>query len=459
MAAAIRMLKKRQARKAEAKRRTNAQAGSTNGISEIVRNVTEDWERNEKNSVDDPVNQLNNALSAAFKTMDADGDGNLSVQELAVNAPRSAANALMQSDGSPGPPKIYWKYQLQVYRFYNTLLIQSIVAAIIAANFFVTIAEKELDAYPREQQRTPELWKALDTAFNLLFLAELLLNMAGSWFFSYFWRSPWNVFDFIVVVVGILSMSGALEGSPLSDLKTLRFFRVFRLFKRVPALNKIVTALIKAIPGVLHAFMIMLIVMCCYAIFGVEYFSGHGDYITEQVVELNEDGSEIISAANVSATTGRNMMYGNEYFGSFSRAIFTLFQVLTGESWAEMIARPLLLGSNPRIAVGPALYFASFILVTQVVLVNVVIAVLLDKFVTEPTKPAEATGSGDGPAPRAPAMPGVMAAATVDGATALAAEMGGMKDDLESIERQMDEVIALKQKIEAVVSTASSKRS
>ena len=72
-------------------------------------------------------------------------------------------------------------------------------------------------------------------------------------------QSGWNVFDFIVVAVGILLMAAgdALAGTPLSNLKMLRAFRVFRLFKRIKSLNKVVMSLLNAIPGVTNAFIIM----------------------------------------------------------------------------------------------------------------------------------------------------------------------------------------------------------
>ena len=97
---------------------------------------------------------------------------------------------------------------------------------------------------------------------------ELIINLWGSWWCP-FWHSSWNIFDFIVVTVGVLSLLRMIEG-PLSLLRMLRAFRVFRLFKRIPALNKIITSLLRAIPGVINAFAIMLIVMCIYAILAVE---------------------------------------------------------------------------------------------------------------------------------------------------------------------------------------------
>ena len=332
----------------------------------------------------------------------------------------------------------FWRYQPQVYRFYNHPVVQGCVAVIIVCNFVLTIAEREIDAFPKEQKRYRDLWEGGDTTFNVIFLLELLLNMAGSGAGAFFWRNPWNVFDFIVVAVGMLSETGALEGNALSDLKMLRFFRVFRLFKRVKSLNKIVTALLKAIPGVMNAFVIMLIVMCIYAIVGVQYFRTFGEngtYTTEEAPTLDADGNPDYRTATASAITARNMHYGLEYYGTFSRSLYTLFQVLTGESWAEAIARPLIFGLNPRNAFAAALFFISFIVITSVVLVNVVIAVLLDQFVTD-VPDADGDGGSEPPAQER---------------AALAAEVSSLKSDLKSIDAQVSEVDAMRRKLTGIL--------
>ena len=68
--------------------------------------------------------------------------------------------------------------------------------------------------------------------------------------------------------------------------------------------------------------------------------------------------------------TPRGNEWGHEYFGTFGKSLFTLFQVLTGDSWAEAIGRPLLEGWFPM---STALFFVSFILLHSVVLINVVV--------------------------------------------------------------------------------------
>jgi len=277
-----------------------------------------------------------------------------------------------------------WKYdlkvsvtlpmQVEVRRVYTNPIAVWSVAGFILANFLVSIIEKEVDP---SYIRFPRTWNALDTAFNIIFLIELLVNMYGyGGPRRLFWTDFWNMFDTIIVSVGVLFMFNAIPPeSPLSNLKMLRAFRVFRLFKRVKSLNKIVVALAKAIPGMANAFVLMLIVFCFYAILAVELFSdfgADGTYVT-----YTDDGN-----LTVSAYTARGFTNGYEYYGTFSRALYTLFQVMTGESWSEAVARPLIFGYATNAATA-SVFFVSFIIVTQMVLVNVVVAVLLDKFVTE----------------------------------------------------------------------------
>merc|ERR1719199_145072 len=79
--------------------------------------------------------------------------------------------------------------------------------------------------------------------------------------------------------------------------------------------------------------------------------------------------------------TTRGGCVGPEYFGTFSRSLYTFFQVLTGESWSEMVARPAIwyYYYDPLKAVGGSLFFVSYVLITGFMLINVVVAVLLDK--------------------------------------------------------------------------------
>jgi len=305
-----------------------------------------------------------------------------------------------------------WPYHQKAFRYYSNNYMQMFVAGLILGNFAVNVIEKEIDPFPADLQRYKVYWDNFDSFFNIIFAFELTLNAwsCGGPYYK-FWNSGWNNFDFLVVAVGILLMiPGAIPpGSPLGNLKMLRAFRVFRLFKRIKSLNKIVTALLSAIPGVFNAFVLMLIFTMIYAILAVEYFAEVGQGCVGRIEGLPGQGPDTLcfgpneynkyltfnddgSTQSIPTDTARGFTFGKEYFGSFFRALFTLFQVMTGDSWAEVVARPLLFGlSQPdsslhlnALFVGS--YYVSFILLTQIVLTNVVVAVLLDKFVEETPK-------------------------------------------------------------------------
>lgn len=241
--------------------------------------------------------------------------------------------------------------------------VQLFVAALIAGNFLCNIIEKWIDPAGTEY---PDLFYGFETFFNTMFFFELLVNMYAFWCCR-FWKSGWNIFDFVVVAIGILSVLKVELPGPLSMLRMMRAFRVFRLFKRVKSLNKIMVSLAKAVPGVANAFFILLLVMSIYDF-------GKGFKFTN------------IKGKEVELITSRKQEYGFEYFGNFGKSLYTMFQVLTCESWSEAIARPLLHCNSVAEAFGVAFFFVSFIVVNAIVLINVVVAVLLEKMVDDTDK-------------------------------------------------------------------------
>ncbi|KAK3271760.1 hypothetical protein CYMTET_19915 [Cymbomonas tetramitiformis] len=222
-----------------------------------------------------------------------------------------------------------------VKKFYDGDTCQIAVAVLILLNFFANAAEAQV---PGEHE---DVFVVFEYFFTLVFALELAVNLYAHWF-KEFWQSGWNVFDFVVVTISLLSLS--LQGLPgISTLRLMRAFRVFRLFKRLESLRKIIKALEEAIPGCSNAFAILVLVSGIYSILGVELFG------------------EIMP----------------KYFENFSVAMFTMFQIMTGDSWAEAIARPVI---DERPGAG-VFFFVSFYLISAIVLVNVVIAVLLEKMV------------------------------------------------------------------------------
>jgi hypothetical protein len=79
--------------------------------------------------------------------------------------------------------------------------------------------------------------------------------------------------------------------------------------------------------------------------------------------------------------TSRGITYGDEYYGNFLRSLYTLFQVLTGESWSEAVARPAIFSKS--IFIRSSIFYVSFVLICGITLINVAVAVLLEKMVDD----------------------------------------------------------------------------
>lgn len=276
------------------------------------------------------------------------------------------------------PVDTRWKLPQQdrVADLYNSTVVQVGVAVLIGANFLTNIVEKEID--PKGVKHA-DVFEVFNFIYNVAFTIELVANMYGHWFCA-FWISGWNVFDSIVVGIGLINMMKLPLPSAFSMLRMMRAFRVFRLFKRVHSLNRIIVAIAHAVPGVLNAFFILFIVMSIYAILAVEFYYKAGD--------------DCKSAHPVvpGMLTPRGFCFGYEYFGTFSRSFYSFFQVLTGESWSEMVARPAIwfYHNEPIKVIGGGFFFVSYVLVTAFMLINVVVAVLLDKM-SDPDVVAKAT--------------------------------------------------------------------
>eukprot|EP00747_Dinoflagellata_sp_TGD_P147715 gnl/TRDRNA2_/TRDRNA2_176844_c1_seq30.p1 gnl/TRDRNA2_/TRDRNA2_176844_c1~~gnl/TRDRNA2_/TRDRNA2_176844_c1_seq30.p1 ORF type:complete len:496 (+),score=88.53 gnl/TRDRNA2_/TRDRNA2_176844_c1_seq30:58-1545(+) len=282
-------------------------------------------------------------------------------------------------DDEPVEESAFRKSQRKAQTFYMHVYVQIFVAGLIAANFITNMIEKQID--PKGVLYEKE-FRYFELGYNVAFTIELILNMYAFWW-SRFWRSSWNIFDFVVVSIGIF-MSLNLPLPPFFGLlRTMRAFRVFRLFKRVQSLNKIIVALLRAVPGVMNAFLIQAITMCIFSILAVEFYQNIGKVC---------DADGICGPCSNEYITSRGDCIGDEYFGSFLKSLYTFFQVLTGDSWSEAVARPIMWWMDqPVLAFFTAMFFSCYILVAAVVLINVVVAVLLDKM-GEPLEDEETPG-------------------------------------------------------------------
>jgi len=168
-----------------------------------------------------------------------------------------------------------------------------------------------------------------DKVILAIFTIEVLAKM-----FAYgtrFWRNPWHVFDFFVVGIALIPGTG-----PFSVLRVLR---LLRLVSMVPKLRFIVEALLRAIPGIASILGLLVLVFYVFAIIATGLFRDSHP----------------------------------EWFGTLGASMYTLFQVMTLESWSMGISRPVM-EEHPWAWA----FFVPFILVATFTVLNLFIAIIVD---------------------------------------------------------------------------------
>ena len=180
------------------------------------------------------------------------------------------------------------------------------------------------------------LLKTADQIILGVFVVEIAIKL-----FFYrlrFFSISWNVFDFVVVAIALIPASG-----PLAVLRALRVLRVLRLVSMVPRLRFIVEALLHAIPGIASIAGLMLLLFYVSAVMATGLF---GDEFPQ-------------------------------WFGTIGASMFTLFQVMTLESWSMGIVRPVM-EQYPY----AWLFFVPFILIATFTMLNLFIGIIVDTMQT-----------------------------------------------------------------------------
>jgi voltage-gated sodium channel len=173
--------------------------------------------------------------------------------------------------------------------------------------------------------------RAMDKAILSLFVAEIAVRLAVHR--SAFFRDPWSLFDLAVVAIALVPASG-----PFAILRALRVLRVLRVLTLMPSMRRVVGGLLASIPGLSSIALVMAIIFYVSAVLATTLFGAQFD----------------------------------DWFGSVGRSLYTLFQVMTLESWSMGIARPVM-------AAFPWawMFFVPFILIATFTMLNLFIGVIV----------------------------------------------------------------------------------
>lgn len=210
----------------------------------------------------------------------------------------------------------------------ETALVRNTIIGVILFNAVIL----GLETSDEVMARAGGLITLLDRLCLMIFVVELSAKLIA--YGPRFFRSGWNLFD--AAIIGVALVPG---GQGFSVLRSLRILRVMRVISVAPRLRRVVEGFVRALPGMGSVFLLM----------GIIFYIGA-----------------------VMATK----LFGNsfpDWFGDLGRSLYTLFQVMTLESWSMGIVRPVL-----EVYPYAWAFFVPFIMITTFAVVNLLVGLIVN---------------------------------------------------------------------------------
>lgn len=206
--------------------------------------------------------------------------------------------------------------------------IRKVLLAVIIANAILL----GLETSQPIMAQAGRLIGALDAICLAIFTLEIGTKIFAQR--AQFIRSGWNIFDFIIV--GVAFIPGA-QG--FSVLRALRILRVLRVISVAPSLRRVVEGFITALPGMGSVFLLMGLLFYIGAVMTTKLFGAAFP----------------------------------DWFGTLGRSGYSLFQIMTLESWSMGIVRPVM-----EVYPYAWVFFLPFILVTTFAVVNLLVGLIVN---------------------------------------------------------------------------------
>ncbi|XP_047465685.1 voltage-dependent T-type calcium channel subunit alpha-1G isoform X5 [Mugil cephalus] len=230
----------------------------------------------------------------------------------------------------------------------------------------------------RQPKELEEALKICNYIFTLIFVLESVFKLVAFGFRRFF-KDKWNQLDLAIVLLSIMGITleeievnASLPINPtiIRIMRVLRIARVLKLLKMAVGMRALLDTVMQALPQVGNLGLLFMLLFFIFAALGVELF---GDLICDELHPCEG--------------LGRYATFKN-----FGMAFLLLFRVSTGDNWNGIMKDTLRDCANEtstcyNTVVSP-IYFVSFVLTAQFVLVNVVIAVLM-KHLEESNKEAK----------------------------------------------------------------------
>jgi voltage-gated sodium channel len=189
-----------------------------------------------------------------------------------------------------------------------------------------------IETYPGIHEYLRDELYIFDTLVITIFIIEIVLRIYAHRLS--FFKDSWSLFDLSIVLISMFPANSVFE-----IFRILRIFRLLRVITIVPQMRKIVMALASVIPGMASIAGLMSILFYISAVMATQLF---GERFPD-------------------------------WFGSLGNSLYTLFQIMTLESWSMGIARPIM-----EVYPHAWLFFVPFIFIVTFIMINLIVAVVVD---------------------------------------------------------------------------------
>ncbi|XP_037620430.1 voltage-dependent T-type calcium channel subunit alpha-1I-like isoform X2 [Sebastes umbrosus] len=262
----------------------------------------------------------------------------------------------------------YGKARLAIHTLCTSHYLDLVITFIICIN----VITMSLEHYSQPQSLETAL-KYCNYFFTSTFVIEATLKLVAFGFRRFF-KDRWNQLDLAIVLLSVMGITleeieinASLPINPtiIRIMRVLRIARVLKLLKMATGMRALLDTVVQALPQVGNLGLLFMLLFFIYAALGVELFG------------------ELVCNADYPCEG----MSRHATFENFGMAFLTLFQVSTGDNWNGIMKDTLRecppghpatdYGCNTGLQFISPMYFVSFVLTAQFVLINVVVAVLM----------------------------------------------------------------------------------
>jgi voltage-gated sodium channel len=219
-------------------------------------------------------------------------------------------------------------FRSRLAEFLDSSRVQNFIIGVIVFNAIILGLETSKPVLAA----TGPLIPILDSLCLTIYVVELVLKFYARGPIGFF-RNGWTIFDFIIVTVSLIPGTGSF-----TVLRALRILRVLRVISAAPRLQRVVEGFISALPGMGSVFLLMGIIFYIGAVMATRLF-------------------------------GQDFP---QWFGTIGESAYSLFQIMTLESWSMGIVRPVM-ELHPQAWA----FFVPFIMVTTFAVVNLLVGLIV----------------------------------------------------------------------------------